>query len=72
MQPIPAAAGHFIIQGDAEGIAPKEPFSENCCVLNVFTPDLNSSARRPVMLYIHGGGFQGGSGFCIQRFPVLA
>jgi para-nitrobenzyl esterase len=37
--------------------------SENCCVLNVYTPDLNSAARRPVMFYIHGGGYRsGGSG----------
>jgi para-nitrobenzyl esterase len=40
-----------------------EPFSENCCVLNVFTRGLDASARRPVMVYIHGGGyFTGGGG----------
>ncbi|MGE4238914.1 carboxylesterase/lipase family protein [Ramlibacter sp.] len=38
-------------------------FSENCCVLNVFTPDLDPQARRPVMVYLHGGGYwSGGSG----------
>jgi para-nitrobenzyl esterase len=38
-------------------------FSENCCVLNIFTPDLPPTARRPVMFYIHGGGYaSGGSG----------
>lgn len=38
------------------------PFSENCCVLNVFTPQPYAS-RRPVMVYIHGGGYiTGGSG----------
>jgi para-nitrobenzyl esterase len=36
--------------------------SENCCVLNVFTPDLDPSARRPVMVYLHGGGFRSGGG----------
>lgn len=40
----------------------KSAFSENCCVLNVYTPDLNSKARRPVMFYLHGGGFSGGGG----------
>ena len=35
---------------------------ENCCVLNVFTPDLDANARRPVMFYIHGGGFSRNSG----------
>jgi para-nitrobenzyl esterase len=38
-------------------------FSENCCSLNIYSPDLNPNARRPVMFYIHGGGFsRGGSG----------
>jgi Carboxylesterase type B len=37
-------------------------FSEDCCVLNVFTPGLEKDARRPVMLYIHGGGFRSGGG----------
>jgi para-nitrobenzyl esterase len=36
--------------------------SENCCVLNVYTPGLDPAARRPVMLFIHGGGFSSGSG----------
>lgn len=35
---------------------------ENCCVLNVFTPDLDANARRPVMFYIHGGGFSRNAG----------
>jgi para-nitrobenzyl esterase len=34
--------------------------SENCLNLNVLTKGL--SGRRPVMVYIHGGGFSGGSG----------
>jgi len=38
-----------------------EAFSENCCVLNVFTPALDA-ARRPVMVYIHGGGYITGGG----------
>lgn len=37
-------------------------YSENCCVLNVYTRDLDRNARRPVMLYIHGGGFRSGGG----------
>jgi para-nitrobenzyl esterase len=48
-----------------QGIAaePAKPrYSENCLVLNVYTPDLNSNARRPVMFWIHGGGFRDGSG----------
>lgn len=35
---------------------------ENCCVLNVYTTGLGFTHRRPVMVYIHGGGFSRGSG----------
>jgi para-nitrobenzyl esterase len=35
--------------------------SEDCLALNVFTPALNSG-RRPVMVWLHGGGFSSGSG----------
>lgn len=41
--------------------AQAEPFSENCCVLNVYTPALDA-AKRPVMVYIHGGGYVTGGG----------
>jgi para-nitrobenzyl esterase len=41
--------------------AQEGPFSENCCVLNVYTPDLQADARRPVIFYIHGGGYASGS-----------
>ena len=40
----------------------KEAMSEDCCVLNVFTPGLDSAARRPVLFYIHGGGYINGGG----------
>jgi para-nitrobenzyl esterase len=36
--------------------------SEDCLVLNVFTPALGSGPRRPVMVWLHGGGFSTGSG----------
>lgn len=35
--------------------------SEDCLILNVWTPALDG-ARRPVMFWIHGGGFSTGSG----------
>src|SRR3954453_12492322 len=35
--------------------------AEDCLSLNVWTPAADS-ARRPVMVWIHGGGFIGGSG----------
>lgn len=37
------------------------PFSEDCLVLNVFTGTLATRAKRPVMVYIHGGGFTSGA-----------
>jgi para-nitrobenzyl esterase len=37
------------------------PMSEDCLFLNVWTPALDQ-ARRPVMVYIHGGGYATGSG----------
>jgi len=37
------------------------PFSEDCLVLNIWTPAVDHR-RRPVMFYNHGGGFVVGSG----------
>src|SRR6478735_1398191 len=39
-----------------------EPVSEDCLKLNVWTPGLRDGARRPVMVYIHGGEYSSGSG----------
>lgn len=38
---------------------PESEMSENCCVLNVWTTDLY--AKKPVMLWLHGGGFDSGT-----------
>ncbi len=35
--------------------------SEDCLVLNVYTPGLEDGAKRPVMFSIHGGGFTSGT-----------
>lgn len=35
--------------------------SEDCLFLNVWTADANPRALKPVMLYIHGGAYSGGS-----------
>ena len=37
-----------------------EPQSEACMVVNVWTPALDN-AKRPVVVWLHGGGFTGGS-----------
>ena len=35
---------------------------ENCLTLNVYTPAVNDGGRRPVMVWLHGGGYTAGSG----------
>ena len=42
--------------------APREPTSEDCLFLNVWTPGLRDGGIRPVLFYIHGGAFDEGSG----------
>ena len=41
-------------------LADKGPMSEDCLRVNVWTPGADA-ARRPVMLWFHGGGFEAGS-----------
>jgi len=36
--------------------------SENCLTINVFTPAVGDGQKRPVMFWIHGGGFTNGNG----------
>jgi para-nitrobenzyl esterase len=38
------------------------PIDEDCLVLNVWTPSLDRGAKRPVMVWFHGGGFSTGTG----------
>lgn len=50
--------------GGFDGVIPlhKEGASEDCLRLNVWTPGLDTAGRRPVMVWLHGGSFIGGSG----------
>ncbi|NLV73701.1 MAG: carboxylesterase/lipase family protein [Chloroflexi bacterium] len=53
--------GAYFSGGRADGPAQTEQAdSEDCLVLNVLTT--GTAGRRPVMVYIHGGGYTGGSG----------
>ncbi|MDX1384447.1 MAG: carboxylesterase family protein, partial [Thermoanaerobaculia bacterium] len=36
--------------------------SEDCLYLNVWTPAIGDGGRRPVMVWLHGGGYDQGSG----------
>lgn len=38
------------------------PISEDCLRVNIWTGGLSRTDRRPVMVFLHGGGFQTGSG----------
>lgn len=37
------------------------PMDENCQYLNIWTQSLDENARKPVMVWLHGGGFFAGS-----------
>ena len=41
--------------------------SEDCLHLNVWTPSINDNGKRPVMFWLHGGGFVAG---CSQEHPA--
>jgi para-nitrobenzyl esterase len=48
----------FVLHRGAAATIP----GEDCLRLNLWTPEINRSHKRPVMVYMHGGGFSGGSG----------
>jgi para-nitrobenzyl esterase len=52
--PAPGAIGAGLRGYAAQG--------EDCLVLNVFSTGVNDSRKRPVMMWIHGGGYAYGSG----------
>jgi para-nitrobenzyl esterase len=45
-----------------EFMAPEKPLSEDCLYLNVWTAAKYQQDRLPVIVWIHGGAFTGGSG----------
>ena len=38
------------------------PQSEDCLVLNIWTPGIGDGGKRPVMLWLHGRGYDSGAG----------
>ena len=48
----------FVLHRGAAATIP----GEDCLRLNLWTPEINGSHKRPVMVFMHGGGFSSGSG----------
>ncbi|MCC8103657.1 MAG: carboxylesterase family protein [Clostridiales bacterium] len=44
------------------------PMDENCQYLNVWTQSLDAEAKKPVMVWLHGGGFSAGSSIEQQAY----
>ena len=66
-EPQPAKAWEGVLKADDFGPWPPQPtrpgrtadmMSEDCLYLGIATPAKNASDRLPVMVWIHGGGFQ--------------
>lgn len=45
----------------SDGFRVPPPESEDCLFLNIWTPTLDAAEKRPVMVWLHGGGFSMGS-----------
>ncbi|NBO58920.1 MAG: carboxylesterase/lipase family protein [Chitinophagia bacterium] len=60
MQPKPAP---FFVWSE-EYLIPTEPISEDCLYLNVWTSNQENKKKKPVLVWIYGGGFSSGGSAC--------
>ncbi|GAB3930433.1 carboxylesterase/lipase family protein [Larkinella terrae] len=57
----------------SEFLIPEQPISEDCLYLNVWTGARSAAEKRPVFVYIYGGGFRsGGAGCAIYDGEAMA
>lgn len=57
------SAFHGQVPPEFESMDRNEPMGEDCLVLNVWTPSVgHGGGKRPVMVWLHGGGYTSGSG----------
>ncbi len=57
-----ASSFHGQVPPEFEVMDRNEPMGEDCLVLNIWTPSVGRGHRRPVMVWLHGGGYTSGSG----------
>lgn len=57
-----SSAFHGQVPPEFEPMDRNEPMGEDCLVLNVWTSGLGAGHKRPVMVWLHGGGYTSGSG----------
>jgi para-nitrobenzyl esterase len=69
---VPKQLIDYFAGGDPDELGREvERDDEDCLVLNVVTPRPDDAAR-PVMVYVHGGGFDSGSGYAVLGGTGLA
>jgi para-nitrobenzyl esterase len=51
-----------VVPREFESMDPGGPMSEDCLCLNLWTASLGPAHQRPVMVWLHGGGYTTGSG----------
>jgi para-nitrobenzyl esterase len=59
---LPPDSAPGAVMAVANASVSRGPESEDCLFLNVYTPDASAARKRPVMVWLHGGGFAIGSG----------